>query len=34
MAYLYLVARLAVLGLMANAAVKRSGLSYESITKS
>ena len=34
MAYLYLVARLAVLGLMANAAIKRSGLSYESITKS
>jgi len=31
MTYLYLVARLAVLGLMANAAVKRSGLSLETI---
>jgi len=34
MTYLYLLARLAVLGLMANAAVQRSGLSYESIIKS
>ena len=34
MTYLYVVARLVVLGLMANAAVQRSGLSYESITKS
>ena len=34
MTYLYLVARLVVLGLMANAAVQRSGLSRESIIKS
>jgi uncharacterized BrkB/YihY/UPF0761 family membrane protein len=34
MTYLYLLARLVVVGLMANAAVQRSGLSYESISKS
>ena len=33
MTYLYLVARLAVLGLMANAAVRRSGFSLESINQ-